>query len=242
VPVEALEPDNRTPLDRGMLEVVDNQVDQTTGTVKVKAVFPNDALQLWPGSFVNVRLTLDTIRAAVVAPTAAVQRGPNGAFVYTVAEERAVLRKVAVGRQTETVSVIESGLTPPERVVTTGFARLSDGEPVRVADAAENEEAVAAAAANPAPRRRRLEGEARGPGGEGRGPPGERRRGAAASGTGASADVPTSSIGGAERPPPVTAGPQGEGAPSGAATTPAPPGPAGTGPAPGSRAGARPAP
>ena len=246
VPVEALESDNRTSLDRGTLEVVDNQVDQTTGTVKVKAVFPNEALQLWPGSFVNVRLTLDTIRGAVVAPTASVQRGPNGAFVYTVADEKAVLRRVTVGRQTEAISVIESGLTPPERVVTTGFARLSAGETVRVADVAENEEAVAAAAANPAPRRRRMEGEARGPGGERSGPPRERRRGPEVAGSGAPGDVPTSSIGGSERPSPAVAGPQGgpTGAPQGEGASPSlpPAGAPGATPAPASRAGARPSP
>ncbi|MDX6482030.1 MAG: rane fusion protein multidrug efflux system, partial [Gaiellaceae bacterium] len=76
VAVEALDGDNRTILDKGRLEVLDNQVDQTTGTVKLKATFPNETQQLWPGQFVNVRLTLDTIRNAVVVPSGAVQRGP----------------------------------------------------------------------------------------------------------------------------------------------------------------------
>jgi multidrug efflux system membrane fusion protein len=165
-------------LDRGRLEVVDNQVDQTTGTVKLKAVFPNETQQLWPGQFVNVRLTLDTIRNAVVVPSGAVQRGPNGAFVYGVADDKAVLKNVELGRQDETISVITSGLTPPERVITTGFARLTNGDPVRVmvAEQPAAEAAVTAPAtappANPSrfneERRRRAEAGAGG---------GERREG-----------------------------------------------------------------
>jgi multidrug efflux system membrane fusion protein len=69
-----------------------------------------------------------------VVPTASVQRGPNGAFVYALDEDRAVLKPVTVGRQTETLAVITAGIAPGERVVTTGFARLTDGDRVRVAD------------------------------------------------------------------------------------------------------------
>jgi multidrug efflux system membrane fusion protein len=138
VPVDAFESDNRTVLDSGTLTVVDNQVDQTTGTVKLKATFPNANQQLWPGQFVNVRLTVDVLKNAVTVPTAAVQRGPNGTFVYGVADDKAVLKNVEVGRQDETISVITSGLQPPERVITTGFARLTDGDRVRVADSTAN--------------------------------------------------------------------------------------------------------
>ncbi len=80
--VEALDADGKTTLDRGTLQVVDNQVDQTTGTVRMKAEFPNANLQLWPGQFVNVRLLIDTLKQVVVIPTPAVQRGPNGTFAY----------------------------------------------------------------------------------------------------------------------------------------------------------------
>ena len=69
------------------MRCVDNQVDQTTGTVKLKAEFPNADLQLWPGQFVNVRLLIDTLKQVVVIPTAAVQRGPNGTFVYVVKDD-----------------------------------------------------------------------------------------------------------------------------------------------------------
>lgn len=137
VPVEALEADNRTVIDRGRLEVVDNQVDQQTGTVKLKAVFPNEKLPLWPGGFVNVRLRTDILRQVVVVPTGAVQRGPNGPFVYAVEADKAVLRPVAITRQTEEITVLGSGVTPPEPVVTTGFARLTDGARVTVAKAEE---------------------------------------------------------------------------------------------------------
>lgn len=125
--------DERTPVDRGALEVIDNLVDQTTGTVRMKATFPNEQVQLWPGQFVNVQLLVRTLRDAIVVPTAAVQRGPDGPFVYVVgSDNRAVLRRVGVGDQTDTQSVITSNLESGERVVTTGFARLTDGARVAV--------------------------------------------------------------------------------------------------------------
>ncbi len=77
LPVAALGADGKTVLDRGKVVVIDNQVDQTTGTVKIKGEFPNANLQLWPGQFVNVQLLIDTLRQVVVVPTAAVQRGPG---------------------------------------------------------------------------------------------------------------------------------------------------------------------
>ncbi len=133
VTVEALDADGKTALDRGMLQVVDNQVDQTTGTVRMKAEFPNANLQLWPGQFVNVRVLIDTLKQVVVIPTPAVQRGPNGAFAYVVqADERAALRPITVGLQDETTAVIAKGIEPTERVVTTGFARLKDGARINV--------------------------------------------------------------------------------------------------------------
>ena len=90
LPVEALTPDGKNALDTGKVVVIDNQVDQTTGTVKVKGEFPNTNLQLWPGQFVNVRVLIDTLRNVVVVPTAAIQRGPNGAFVYVLKDDNTV--------------------------------------------------------------------------------------------------------------------------------------------------------
>ena len=87
--------------------MIDNQVDQTTGTVKVKAEFPNTNLQLWPGQFVNVRVLIDTLRHVVVVPTAAVQRGPNGAFVYVLKDDNTVtVRRVKLTQQDDVHAVV----------------------------------------------------------------------------------------------------------------------------------------
>ena len=131
--VEAQRSDNDVVIDRGTLRVVDNQVDQTTGTVKLKAEFPNANLQLWPGQFVNIRLLVDTLKQVVVIPTGAVQRGPNGTFVYVVKDDDTVsVRPMTVQKQDETQTVISKGLEAPERVVTTGFVRLTDGTKVAI--------------------------------------------------------------------------------------------------------------
>lgn len=133
----ALGADNASVLDTGVVTVIDNQIDQTTGTVKIKATFDNQRLSLWPGQFVNVRLTVDTIRQARVVPSAAVQRGPNGAFVYVVKDDATVsMRPVTIGRQDETQAVVTSELEPAAKVVTSGFVRLTDGAQVRVAEQA----------------------------------------------------------------------------------------------------------
>ena len=133
LPADALRSDNDEAIDRGALLVVDNLVDQSTGTVRLKAEFPNADLKLWPGQFVNVRLLVDTLKQAVVVPTGAVQRGPKGAFVYAIkADSTVTMRMIAVGRQDETQATIVSGLEPGERVVTTGFVNLSDGTRISV--------------------------------------------------------------------------------------------------------------
>jgi multidrug efflux system membrane fusion protein len=134
--VEAQRSDTDAVIDRGVLRVVDNQVDQTTGTVKLKAEFPNARLQLWPGQFVNVRLLVDTLSQVVVIPTGAVQRGPTGTFVYVVKDDDTVaVRPITVQKQDETQTVVGKGLEPPARVVTTGFVRLTDGTKVAVGSA-----------------------------------------------------------------------------------------------------------
>ncbi|MFY9688230.1 MAG: efflux RND transporter periplasmic adaptor subunit [Pseudolabrys sp.] len=131
--VEAQRSDNDAVIDRGVLRVVDNQVDQTTGTVKLKAEFPNANLQLWPGQFVNIRLLVDTLKQVVVIPTGAVQRGPNGTFVYVVKDNDTIsVRPISVQKQDETQTVVSKGLEAPERVVTTGFVRLTDGTKVAI--------------------------------------------------------------------------------------------------------------
>jgi multidrug efflux system membrane fusion protein len=134
--VEAQRSDTDAVIDRGVLRVVDNQVDQTTGTVKLKAEFPNANLQLWPGQFVNIRLLIDTLQQVVVIPTGAVQRGPNGTFVYVVKDDNTVVvRPITVQMQDETQTVVGKSLEPTERVVTTGFVRLTDGTKVAIGSA-----------------------------------------------------------------------------------------------------------
>jgi membrane fusion protein, multidrug efflux system len=153
--VEALAADNKTVTDRGTLQVVDNQVDPSTGTVRLKAEFPNAEVQLWPGQFVNVRLLLDTLRQVVVVPTAAVQRGPIGTFAFVIGEDSAVaIRPLSVSQQDESQAVITRGLNVGERVVTTGFARLIAGTKVVVTNA---EDVPAITPTMPAPRRGRGE-------------------------------------------------------------------------------------
>ena len=95
-----------------MLKVIDNQVDQQTGTIRLKAEFPNDKRQLWPGQFVNVRLLVDTLKNVVVAPTEAIQRGPDGPYVYVVGSDNTVvMRAITIARQDEKQAVIAKGVT-----------------------------------------------------------------------------------------------------------------------------------
>src|SRR5438309_5172476 len=123
--------DGTTVIDSGTLKGIDNQVDPTTGTLKLKAEFPNANYQLWPGQFVNVRLKVETLTQALVVPTSAVQRGPIGTFSYVIGEDNLVAAKpVTVTQQNEHDTVIASGLSATDKVVTTGFANLSDGSKV----------------------------------------------------------------------------------------------------------------
>src|SRR5215467_167415 len=132
LPIEALGQTGR-PIDKGKVMVIDNQVDQTTGTIKLKAEFPNEQLQLWPGQFINVRLLIETLSRIVVVPTAAVQRGPTGTFVYIVrSDDTVTVRQVRVKQQTDQQAAIDDGLSVGEIVVTSGFGRLREGEKVMV--------------------------------------------------------------------------------------------------------------
>jgi multidrug efflux system membrane fusion protein len=153
LPVDAFGSDNKTVVETGELKVVDNQVDPSTGTIKLKAEFPNREMQLWPGGFINVRLLTSTLKQVIVAPTAAVQRGPSGTFVYVVQQDSKVaVRPVTVSQQDEAQAVISKGLEADERVVTTGFARLTAEAQVT----ATNAESAPSPDAHPAqPQRRR---------------------------------------------------------------------------------------
>jgi multidrug efflux system membrane fusion protein len=132
-PVAVFGADGASILETGVLTGIDNQVDQTTGTVKLKAEFPNATLALWPGQFVNVRIQVDTLADALVVPTSAVQRGPAGAFAYVIGADNTVsARAISVAQQNDTEAVIASGLAASDRVVTTGFNSLSEGAKVMI--------------------------------------------------------------------------------------------------------------
>ncbi|UFN47837.1 efflux RND transporter periplasmic adaptor subunit [Roseomonas sp. OT10] len=118
---------------RGTVLTVDNQVDQTTGTVKVKAVFPNEDTQLWPGAFVSLRLGVETLRGATVVPLVAVQQGPSGPYAFVVKADSTVeQRPLVLGAATQSEAAIRDGLRPGERVVTSGGLRLNAGSAVTV--------------------------------------------------------------------------------------------------------------
>jgi multidrug efflux system membrane fusion protein len=120
-------------LDTGTLTVLDNQVDATTGTIKLKASFPNVGDRLWPGGFVGIQLQVDTARNAVVVPPAAVQRGPRNAYVYVVnTNNTASRRNVTVGHEDAQASIITDGVKPGDNVVIDGASRLSDGSKVTI--------------------------------------------------------------------------------------------------------------
>jgi multidrug efflux system membrane fusion protein len=130
----ALDAVTKTVLGRGKLVVVNNQVDQTTGTIQLKAEFPNADLRLWPGQFVTVRLLIDTLHDVVTVPAAAVQQGPSGTFVYVLQNDSTVaVRSVGVTQRAESRAVISEGVAPSDRVITSGFAQLSAGRKVAVA-------------------------------------------------------------------------------------------------------------
>jgi multidrug efflux system membrane fusion protein len=117
----------------GTLSFIDNTVDTTTGTINLKATFPNHDRALWPGQFTNVSLTLATEANAVVAPTPAVQAGQQGSYVYVIKPDDTVeARTVVVRRTWQQWSVIDKGLVPGERVVTDGQLRLAPGAKVAI--------------------------------------------------------------------------------------------------------------
>ncbi|HEX3405679.1 MAG TPA: efflux RND transporter periplasmic adaptor subunit [Caulobacteraceae bacterium] len=130
--VEALSQETGADLGAGELIVADNHVDQTTGTVQMKARFANAGRTLWPGQFVNIKLTLETLHNAITVPAAAVNQGPKGAFVYLVGPgNKAVNRPVNVVTTEGTIAVIQGGLTPGQQVVTDGQMSLKPGSTVR---------------------------------------------------------------------------------------------------------------
>lgn len=131
IPVEAWSRDGQTRIATGQLMVIDNQINQTTATLRLKALIRNPDRQLWPNQFVKARLLLDTEHGALVVPAAAVQRGPQGTFVYVVDQKQmASPRPVEVKLITAEVAVLAKGLTPGEQVVVEGQSQLRPGAQV----------------------------------------------------------------------------------------------------------------
>ena len=131
--VEARPPNETGPASTGRISFVDNAVDQTTGTIKIKGTFPNDDRRLWPGQFVNIIVTLTTDAAAVVVPTVAVQAGQQGQYVFVVKPDETVdLKPVTVARTSGAETIIKDGLRAGETVITDGQIRLVPGSRISV--------------------------------------------------------------------------------------------------------------
>ncbi|MCB8881789.1 efflux RND transporter periplasmic adaptor subunit [Acidisoma cellulosilytica] len=127
------EGDGSGPEETATLDVIDNQVDSSTGTVKFKAYFPNTDEHLWPGGFVTAHLTVKVLKDALTVPPAAVQTGPTQSFAYVLQPNNTVKQaNVTLGQQNEKLAVIQSGLAAGDKVVLDGASRLSDGSKVKV--------------------------------------------------------------------------------------------------------------
>jgi multidrug efflux system membrane fusion protein len=130
--VQALSRDGDRPLGEGTLSVIDNEINQATATVRLKAIFDNKQRMLWPNQFVKARLRLTTRKDAIVAPAAVVQHGPQGTFAYVVGQDsRAAVRPLEVESIQGDVAIVSKGLSPDEQVVVEGQAQLRPG--IRVA-------------------------------------------------------------------------------------------------------------
>lgn len=131
--VTALTTDGRKVLSQGTLSLMNNQVDSTSGTIRLKATFENKDHALWPGLSVSTRLLVNTLKDAIVIPDDAVQHGNDGLYVFTVAEgNKADVRKIKIGPWTDGRTLVESGLSPGEQVVTRGQYRVQPGSPLAI--------------------------------------------------------------------------------------------------------------
>jgi multidrug efflux system membrane fusion protein len=141
-PVIAFTSDDKTQLDRGTLLTIDNAIDSSTGTIKLKAIFPNDKYQLWPGQFVNARLLIGISTNALTVPSAAVRHGQDELFVYVVKPDHTVSRQVVeVERDDGVTSIITNGLAEGQLAVTDGQSRLQNGARVSVVNGTAKEAA-----------------------------------------------------------------------------------------------------
>jgi multidrug efflux system membrane fusion protein len=130
--VAAMSRDGKTELDHGTVTLIDNEIDQTTGTARLKATFPNTHNTLWPGEFVSGRLLVQTELNAMTIPSVAVQRGPAGVFTYVVMPNSTVaMRPLQIGEESGALTVVASGLAEGDTVVTSNQYRLQPGAQIR---------------------------------------------------------------------------------------------------------------
>jgi membrane fusion protein, multidrug efflux system len=138
VKVEAYTQDDKTEIDQGRLLLIDNQGDPTSGTVRLKAIFPNSAEKLWPGTFVNAHVITRIVHGGLTVPLTAVQQGPRGSYVYVIEPDGTVeARLVTVVQSRSNQALIGEGLTAGETVVTAGQYRLTGGTRVAVVKGSE---------------------------------------------------------------------------------------------------------
>jgi multidrug efflux system membrane fusion protein len=141
-PVSAFTSDDKTELDRGTLLTIDNAIDSTTGTIRLKVIFPNDKYQLWPGQFVNARLLIGTSPSVLTVPSAAVRHGQDELFVYAVKPDSTVARQVVeIERDDGVTAIIRKGVADGQSVVTEGQSRLQNGAHVSIIGGAPKEAA-----------------------------------------------------------------------------------------------------
>jgi membrane fusion protein, multidrug efflux system len=132
VTATALSRDDKEELDHGTVELIDNQIDQTTGTIRVKVILPNRQRRLWPGEFVNVRVQTALQRQVLTVPASALERGPDGLFAYVVQPDSTIaVANLTTGAQTGDVVVVEKGVAAGDRVVTSNHYRLQPGSRIR---------------------------------------------------------------------------------------------------------------
>jgi multidrug efflux system membrane fusion protein len=135
VEVIAYDRDNRKALSTGKLATIDNVIDPATASYKLKATFANQDEKLWPGEFVNARLLVDTLKNALTVPDTAVQRGPDGLFVWAVTDDnKAIVKPIKIGPSVAGMTVISEGVKDGERIITGGQYKLRKNAPVSITD------------------------------------------------------------------------------------------------------------
>jgi membrane fusion protein, multidrug efflux system len=148
--VTAYSSDGRKRLGEGTLKLIDNRVDPASGTINLKASFPNPGHALWPGLSVTTRLLVSTEKNVVVVPDSAVQRGPNGLYAYVVTPDgKAEIRDLKVERIADGLALVTQGLSPGESIITSGHYRVQPGGPIQVLSGPSQPEAASAPAAAP---------------------------------------------------------------------------------------------